>query len=154
MEEFTGLLLLDPSSHTPVLLLLYDVVEQLAIADILHHQEQLLRGFDDLVQLDDVGMPYELENVNLPTHPLHVNYVNDAILLEHLDSYLLAREGVRTQFHFPKGALADCLACITCDRYRGCSCLSNDHDCLGLLHDPLTDLALWTASNNYNYCGW
>ena len=31
-----------------------DVVEELSPFHELHHQEQLFRGFDDLVQLDDV----------------------------------------------------------------------------------------------------
>ena len=48
-----------------VLLLLHDVVEQLTVGTVLHHQEQVLFSLNDLVKLDDVGMPHHLEDVDL-----------------------------------------------------------------------------------------
>lgn len=48
-----------------LLFALDDVVEELAVAHILHYQEQLLWCLDDLVQLDDVRVPDQLQDVDL-----------------------------------------------------------------------------------------
>lgn len=42
-----------------LLFALDDIVEELSAFHILHDEEELLGGFDDLVQLDDVGMSYQ-----------------------------------------------------------------------------------------------
>lgn len=55
-------------------------------------------------------MPDQLQDVNLPRDPLHVRHVDNTILFEHLYGHLFTREGVRTQFHFSEGALANSLA--------------------------------------------
>lgn len=48
LKHPASFILRDPASTAPLLFHLHDVVEQLAILHVLHHQEQLLRGFDDL----------------------------------------------------------------------------------------------------------
>lgn len=43
-----------------VLFALDDVVEELSAFHVLHYEEELLWSFNDLVQLDDVGVPDQL----------------------------------------------------------------------------------------------
>jgi hypothetical protein len=90
--------------------LLDDVVEQLALGDVLHHEEQLLLGLDDFVELDDVGVPDELEDVHFPRDALDVCDVHDLALLEDLDGHGLLGEGVVGQLDLAEGALAEGLA--------------------------------------------
>ena len=49
-----------------VLFALDDVVEQLPALHVLHYQEELLRGFDYLVELNDVEVADQLQDVDLP----------------------------------------------------------------------------------------
>ena len=81
LEEFAGFGLLE-------LLLLHDVVEELAPAHELHYQKQLLRRLNDFEQLDDVGMPDELQYVNFASHSLHVSISRDFALFEDFDRHL------------------------------------------------------------------
>ena len=59
------------------LVLLDDKVKKLAVLNIFHDQKQVTRCFDDLVELDDTRMPYELKNVNLSRNALHISNVDD-----------------------------------------------------------------------------
>ena len=54
------------------LLLLYNVVEELAPAHVLHNEVELLGGLDDLKKLDDVGVPDQLEDIDLSCYSLDV----------------------------------------------------------------------------------
>ena len=55
------------------LLLLDDVVEELAPTDVLHYQVQLLGGLDDLKKLDNVRVSDQFEDVDLPGYSLDVS---------------------------------------------------------------------------------
>ena len=55
------------------LLLLDDVVEELAPTDVLHYQVQFLRGLDDLKKLDNVRVSDQFEDVDLPGYSLDVS---------------------------------------------------------------------------------
>ena len=59
-----------------VLLLLNDVVEQLAVRAVLHHQKQVLFGFDYLVKLDYVGMSHHFQDVDLSGYTLDIRNIN------------------------------------------------------------------------------
>ena len=67
LEEFACLLLLQ-------FLLLHDIVEQLTAADVLHDEKELLGCFDNLKQLDDVGMADQFEDVDFASDSLHVGF--------------------------------------------------------------------------------
>ena len=81
LEEFAGFGFLE-------LLLFHDVVEELAPAHELHDQKQLLRRLDDFEQLDDIGMPDELQNVNFASDTLDVSISRDFALFEDFDRHL------------------------------------------------------------------
>ena len=70
-----------------VLLAFDDVVEELSILHVLHDEEELFGGFDDLVELDDVGVSDQLEDVDLSGDPLNVSHIHDLLFLEDLDGY-------------------------------------------------------------------
>ena len=57
-----------------------DVVEELSVLHELHHQEEMLWSLNDLVKLDDVGMPYELQNVDFSGHSFDVCHVHNLVL--------------------------------------------------------------------------
>ena len=81
LEEFACLLLLQ-------FLLLHDVVEQLAAADVLHDEKELLGCFDNLKQLDDVGMADQFEDVDFACDSLHVGLFRYFPFLKNLHCYL------------------------------------------------------------------
>ena len=53
-----------------------DIVKKFSAFHILHDQKELFRGFDDLIQLDDVGMSDQLQDVYLSGNALNVSYVD------------------------------------------------------------------------------
>ena len=65
LEDLASLPLRHPASRHLVLFILDDVVEEFAVGRILHHQKQVLGRFDQLVQLDDVGVANQLQYVDL-----------------------------------------------------------------------------------------
>jgi hypothetical protein len=83
LEESACLLLFNP-------LHLDDVVKKLAALGIFHNQVQLLLGFDDLVELDDLRVSDDLQNVDLSGHALHICNVTDLGLFEDLDGDFLS----------------------------------------------------------------
>lgn len=106
LEQLTSLFLGEPTLASVLPLLIDNIVKQLAVLDVLHNQKQVLGRLDDLVELDDVGVPYELQDVDLPGHPLDIRDVDDSRLLQDLDGHWLAREAVRRRLHFAEGAFA------------------------------------------------
>jgi len=89
---------------------LHDVVEQLTSFSELHYQVQLLGGLNDFVQLDDVGMPNDLEDMNLSSDSFDVVDIDDLVFLQNLYGDLLACQVVDSKFNLTEGALADGLA--------------------------------------------
>ena len=84
-----------------------DVVEQLPALCILHDEVQLLGGLDDFVELDQVGMPNDFQNVDLPSHSFNVGHVGYFLLFEYFDGHLFACEDVGAFLYLPEGAFPD-----------------------------------------------
>lgn len=87
--------------------LLDDIVKQLAVLHVLHHQEEVPAGLDDLVELDDGGVADELEDMDFPRDPLHVGDIDDLLFDEDLDGHPLPGQRVGAQLHLPEGPFAD-----------------------------------------------
>ena len=81
--ELAGLLLRQPSVPD-------DVVEQLTAAAVLHDHVELLFSFNNLVELNDVGVTHLLENLDFPGDSLDVLLIVDLVFLEDLNGDLLA----------------------------------------------------------------
>ena len=77
VEEADRLALLHPAVRN-------DVVEKLPAASILHDEIQLSRCLDDFIELHHVGMPNELQDVDLAGHAFDISDINDAFLLKDL----------------------------------------------------------------------
>lgn len=86
------------------------MVKELAVFDILHDQEEMPRGLDDFVELDDTGVADQFEDVYLSRHSFHISYVDYFLFHQYFDSYFLASEGVGCEFDFTEGALTDSFA--------------------------------------------
>lgn len=69
LEISTGFLLVDFG-------VLNNIVKQLAVLYVLHDEEEMAAGFDDLVQLDDGRVADELQDVDLPRNSLHIGHVD------------------------------------------------------------------------------
>ncbi len=76
---------------------LYDVIEEFALFDVLHDQEKVARGLNDLrwwkkylVQLDDTGVADEFEDVDFSGYSFDVGHVDDFFLDEDFDGYFFA----------------------------------------------------------------
>ena len=103
LKELARLFLLQP-------LILNDIVEELTARHVLSDEVKLPRGFYDFIELDDVGMPGQLEDLYLSCDSLDVDVLDDLVFLENLNGYFLAREVVSAQLHFPKCTLSNSLS--------------------------------------------
>ena len=61
---------------------LYYVIKQLALRCIFHNQVQLLRSFNNLIQLNNIGMSNKFKNMNLSWNPLHICDILNSLLLK------------------------------------------------------------------------
>lgn len=91
-------------------LLLDDVVEKLAPRHILHDQKQLTRRFDNLVQLHNIGVPDNLEDLDLPHDSCDVALVLDLVFFQYFDGHFLIGQNMGTDTHLTESTLADGLA--------------------------------------------
>ena len=112
MEYLAGLGLRYPMMGGCVLFGFDDVVEELPALHVLHDEEELLGGFDYLVELDDAGVPYELEYVNFSGDSFHVSHIHYLILLEDFHCHLFACQYVRGCFDFAERAFAQCFTYV------------------------------------------
>ena len=82
--------LLEKSARLLLLQLIFgrDVAEQLAIAAVLHDEEEASWRLDDLVQLDDMRVAHYLQDVNLAADSLHIVHISYFVFLENFDSHL------------------------------------------------------------------
>ena len=62
----------------------YNIVEEFTILAVLHDEEELTLSLNDLVQLDDVGMPDLLEDLDLAADSLNVFLVFNSWFLKNL----------------------------------------------------------------------
>jgi len=58
-----------------------------------------------LIKLNNVGMPNNLKNMNLPCDSLNIWLIFDLIFLQNFDSNFLSSEYMRTESHLAKGTL-------------------------------------------------
>ena len=99
LEHFAGFVFFHP-------LLLNDVVEELSAFHELHNQKQMFGGFDDFVELDDVGVADELEDVDFTGDSFDVGHIDDLLLFEDLDGDFLTRDDVDAHLDLAKRPLA------------------------------------------------
>lgn len=85
MEEPTSFTILESA-------FLNDVVEEFATTGVLHDQEELLGSLNDLVELDDIGVPDDFQNVDLSHHSSDVCLVLDLVLFQNFDRHFLLRQ--------------------------------------------------------------
>jgi hypothetical protein len=67
-----------------------DVIEQLALLNVLHDEEEVLRSLNNFVQLDDARVPDQLKNVDLARNSLDVCNIDDLLLYQNFDCNFLA----------------------------------------------------------------
>ena len=65
------------------------MVEELAVAYVLHYEEQLFGSLNYLVELDDVGVTDQFQDVNLSRDSFDICYIDYSVLLEHFYGHLL-----------------------------------------------------------------
>lgn len=94
-------------------LLFDDVVEKLSLFHVLHHQKELLRSFDDFVELDDEGVSNQFEDVYLSENSFRVGEVVDFVFFEDFDGDVLAGGFVNGEFDLAEGSLPQSLACVS-----------------------------------------
>jgi len=82
-----------------------DVTEQLPIATVLHYQEKSAWSLNNLIQLDDVRVVYDLKDVNFPSDTLTVIHISNLILLKNFNSHFLVGENMDSFLDLAEGAL-------------------------------------------------
>ena len=87
--------------------ILYYIVEQFATAGVLHYQVELFRSFYDLVELNDIGVSYLLENVDFSRNSFDIRRICYAILFEDLDADLLPSQGMSSKLDLSESAFAN-----------------------------------------------
>jgi hypothetical protein len=83
------------------------VVEEFSPRRAFHDQVELPRSFDDFVELDDVGMPDRLQDVDLAGHALDICEVNDPFLFKDFDRNRFPCKEMRAELDLSKGPFAD-----------------------------------------------
>jgi hypothetical protein len=78
IKDFTGFILI----HT---FFFDDVVKELTSSKVFHDKKEVLGGFDDFIELNDVGMAYKFKDVNFPGHSFDICHIHDFVLLQNLD---------------------------------------------------------------------
>jgi len=67
----------------------------------------LSASFDDLVKLNDVGVPDNFQNLNFTHHPSDVSLLFDFVFLEDFDRHLFLGDLVNAQPDLAKSTLTD-----------------------------------------------
>ena len=83
-----------------------NVVEQFSVAAVLHDQEKALGCLDDFVQLNDGGVPNDLQDVDFSRHSFDVVDVLDFPLVKNLNRHFLPGVNVESLLDFSECALA------------------------------------------------
>ena len=79
-----------------------NVLEEFSIFCELHDEVEVVTGFDDFVEMDEMRMAEFLENQQLPSHSLQVPCVLDFTLLKNLHCHRLLCWQMHSNLHFPK----------------------------------------------------
>ena len=88
------------------LFLFDDVLKQFPLADVLHHQEQLLGGFDDLIQLDDVRMPNLLEDADLSGDSFDIRNISYFTFFKNFNCNFFLSLRMDSHLHLPECTLS------------------------------------------------
>ncbi len=91
-------------------LMVDNVLKQLSPGSVLHDEVELLGCLDDLVKLNDVGVPNQLQDVDFSGNSLDVRDLGNHVLLQDFHCHFFACENVDAELDLSKGALADVLA--------------------------------------------
>jgi len=83
----------------------YNEVEQLTTTSILHDEVELPARFYNLVQLNNVWVPDELQYMNLTSNPFYISYLDDPLLFQHLHCNSFTSQNVGAQLYLAKCAL-------------------------------------------------
>ena len=83
-----------------------DVFKQFSATRVLHDQIELFGGLDDLVELNDVRVPNQLQDVDFSCHSLDVSDLRNLVLLQDFDRDFFPSENVDTQLDFTEGSLS------------------------------------------------
>ena len=73
-----------------------DMVKKLTTTDILHDEVQLFWSLNNFVQLDNIGMPDHLKNMDFSSHSLNVINVLNLVLFQDLDCHFLLSHVMNT----------------------------------------------------------
>ena len=68
-----------------------NVVEQLSSIAVLHNHIELFLRLDNLIELDDIGMPHLLQNFNLSSDSFDIFLVMNLIFFQNFNCNFLAR---------------------------------------------------------------
>jgi len=77
---------------------------------MLHDHKQLFIGFNNLIELDDVGVSNFLEDFNFASNTLNVLLVVNLFLFEDFHGHFFARKNVLALFDMTKSTFAKSLA--------------------------------------------
>jgi hypothetical protein len=102
LKHFAGFFL----SHS---LLGHDIIEKLSVFHILHNEKKVFRSFNDLVELDDVGVPDEFEDVDFSRDSFNICNIHYLIFLQDFYGYFFSRGDMDAHLYLPKRALSQCL---------------------------------------------
>lgn len=79
-----------------------NVVKKLSFFHQFHDKKEVLGGLDNFIELNDIWMSYKFENMNFPGHTFNISYINNLVLLEHLDGYFFSSDCMSGQFYLAK----------------------------------------------------
>ena len=100
LEKFASFLLLEASVRD-------DIVKELSPRGIFHDQVELLWSLNNLIELDYVGVTYQLKNMNLSGNSLDIRHICYSVFLEDFNGYLLSGDVMRPELHLPECALSN-----------------------------------------------
>ena len=83
--------------------------EKLTLLHILGYQINVVIAFDDLVELDDVGVTDCPQDLNFSIDTLFIIFISDSILVDDLDGHHFGGGQVHSRLHFAESALAQSL---------------------------------------------
>lgn len=75
LHKLDGFLLIESFS-------LDDIIEQLSTLCIFHYKVNVGFRLDDLIELDDIGMPEYFEDTNLSSDSFYIGLLNDFLFLK------------------------------------------------------------------------
>lgn len=82
-EEFTGFAFLEA-------FLFDNLFEKLAFRDELHDEEELLWGFDDFIELNEIGVADLFEDMYFAGDTFYISNIDDFIFFEYFDGDFFA----------------------------------------------------------------